>query len=57
MEQRKSTVEGLGVIMKHEEIFQNKSEAEARQQILDQVRAYYEKYHVKKPYEQGDRIS
>ena len=43
--------------MKHEEIFQNKSEAEARQQILDQVRAYYEKYHVKKPYEQGDRIS
>lgn len=43
--------------MKHEEIFKNKSEAEARQQILDQVRAYYEKYHVKKPYEQGDRIS
>ena len=43
--------------MKHEEIFQNKSEAEARQQILDQVREYYEKYHVKKPYEQGDRIS
>ena len=43
--------------MKHEEIFKNKSEAEARQQILDQVREYYEKYHVKKPYEQGDRIS
>lgn len=57
MEQRKSTVEGLGIVMKHEEIFQNKSEAEARQQILDQVREYYEKYHVKKPYEQGDRIS
>ena len=50
-------MEGLGIVMKHEEIFQNKSEAEARQQILDQVRAYYEKYHVKKPYEQGDRIS
>lgn len=50
-------MEGMGVIMKHEEIFKNKSEAEARQQILDQVRAYYEKYHVKKPYEQGDRIS
>ena len=43
--------------MNHEEIFENKSEAEARQQILDQVREYYEKYHVKKPYEQGDRIS
>ena len=57
MEQWKSTVEGMGVIMKHEEIFKNKSEAEARQQILDQVREYYEKYHVKKPYEQGDRIS
>lgn len=50
-------MEGLGIVMKHEEIFQNKSEAEARQQILDQVREYYEKYHVKKPYEQGDRIS
>ena len=57
MEQWKSTVEGMGVIMNHEEIFKNKSEAEARQQILDQVREYYEKYHVKKPYEQGDRIS
>ena len=43
--------------MNHEEIFKNKSEAEARQQILDQVREYYEKYHVKKPFEQGDRIS
>lgn len=43
--------------MSHEEIFKNKSEAEARQQILDQVREYYEKYHVKKPFEQGDRIS
>ncbi len=43
--------------MSHEEIFKNKSEAEARQQILDQVREYYEKYHVKKPFEQGDHIS
>lgn len=57
VEQWKSTVEGMGVIMSHEEIFKNKSEAEARQQILDQVREYYEKYHVKKPFEQGDRIS
>ena len=54
---RCGTVEGMGVIMSHEEIFKNKSEAEARQQILDQVREYYEKYHVKKPFEQGDRIS
>ena len=37
--------------------FGDMTESEARRHILDQVREYYAKYHVKKPYGQGDRIS
>lgn len=32
------------------------NEAEARKQILDLVADYCDKYHAKKPYEEGDRI-
>ena len=34
----------------------HKTEAQARQEILDLVRRYCDTYHVKKPYEAGDRI-
>lgn len=37
-------------------MFENKSESEARKEILDIVAEYCDKYHVKKPYEEGDRI-
>lgn len=37
-------------------MFNNKTEAEARKEILDIVKEYCEKYHTKKPYEEGDRI-
>ena len=37
-------------------MFEQKSEREAREEILAQVRAYCEKYHRKKPYRAGDRI-
>ena len=33
-----------------------KTEAQARQEILDLVRRYCDTYHAKKPYEPGDRI-
>ena len=34
----------------------HKTEAQARQEILDLVRRYCDTYHTKKPYEPGDRI-
>ena len=34
----------------------HKTEAQARQEILDLVRRYCDTYHAKKPYEAGDRI-
>ena len=37
-------------------LFENMSEQEAREQILNAVKAYCDKYHSKKEYEQGDRI-
>jgi len=37
-------------------MFENKSESEARKEILDIVAEYCDKYHIKKPYEEGDRI-
>lgn len=38
-------------------MFENKTEQEARREILDQVQAYCKKYHNKKEYRTGDRIS
>lgn len=38
-------------------MFENKTEQEARQQILDMVGAYCDTYHNKKePFKVGDRI-
>jgi len=37
-------------------VFDNKSELEARKEILGIVEEYCNKYHTKKPYEEGDRI-
>lgn len=37
-------------------MFENKSEIEARKEILDIVSEYCDKYHTKKLYEEGDRI-
>ncbi|MCI6020124.1 MAG: lipopolysaccharide biosynthesis protein RfbH [[Bacteroides] pectinophilus] len=38
-------------------MFENKTEKEAREDILGLVKEYCDKYHSKKPYEEGDRIS
>ena len=38
------------------QMFENMNEAEAREYILNQVKDYYEKYHVKKEFHEGDRI-
>lgn len=38
-------------------IFEGKTEEQARKQILSQVREYCGKFHKKKTYEAGDRIS
>ncbi len=38
-------------------IFEDKTEEQAREQILSQVREYCDKFHKKKTYEAGDRIS
>lgn len=37
-------------------MFENKTEQEARQEILSAVAAYYEAYHKKADYQDGDRI-
>ena len=38
-------------------MFENKTEQEAREEILSMVSSYYETYHLnKKPYQRGDRI-
>lgn len=37
-------------------MFENMNEAEAREYILNQVKDYCEKYHVKKEFHEGDRI-
>lgn len=37
-------------------MFEGINEKEARNQILDMVQEYCKKYHVRKPYEAGDRI-
>jgi len=37
-------------------MFDNKSEMEARKQILEMVSEYCDKYHKKAPYKEGDRI-
>ena len=37
-------------------MFENKTEAEARQEILGLVSEYCDKYHQKKEYKEGDRI-
>lgn len=37
-------------------MFENMNEAEAREYILNQIKDYYEKYHVKKEFHEGDRI-
>lgn len=37
-------------------MFENKTEKEARDEILTMVRAYAETYHREKPYHEGDRI-
>lgn len=37
-------------------MFENKTEQEAKQQILQSVKEYIKKYHVEKPFEIGDKI-
>lgn len=37
-------------------MFEGKTEAQARQEILELVGEYCDRYHQKKPYEEGDRI-
>ena len=37
-------------------MFENMTKEQARDQILQLVGGYYEKFHKKKPYEEGDRI-
>lgn len=37
-------------------MFENKTESEARQEILSSVREYCDTFHRKKPYQEGDRI-
>ena len=37
-------------------MFENKTEAQAREEILGMVKEYCDKYHAKKEYEEGDRI-
>ena len=37
-------------------MFENKTEAQARQEILNLVEEYCDRFHQKKPYEEGDRI-
>ncbi len=37
-------------------MFENKTEAQARAQILEMVGEYCDRFHAKKPYEEGDRI-
>ena len=37
-------------------MFENKTELQAREEILAQVKEYCEKYHTRKEYEEGDRI-
>lgn len=39
------------------DMFENKSEQEAREEILAKVQAYCKRYHNKKEYKTGDRIS
>ena len=38
------------------DMFENKTEQEAREEILAKVQAYCKKYHNKKEYKAGDRI-
>ena len=38
-------------------MFENKNEQQAKEEILTMVEAYYDKFHQKKEYETGDRIS
>lgn len=38
-------------------MFENKTENEAREQILDIVKEYCDRFHTKQPYKEGDRIS
>ncbi len=37
-------------------MFENKTEAQARAEILEMVGEYCDRFHTKKPYEEGDRI-
>ena len=38
-------------------MFENMSEKEAREQILEMVEAYTDRFHAEKPYRDGDRIA
>ena len=42
--------------MRETQFFADKTEEQAREQILSQVREYCERFHQKKPYAPGDRI-
>ena len=44
------------VTLEGENMFENKTEQQAREEILGIVREYCDKYHVKEPYKEGDRI-
>ena len=37
-------------------MFENKTEAQARAEILEMVGEYCDRFHAKKPYREGDRI-
>lgn len=38
-------------------MFENKTQQQAKDEILELVKEYCDKFHAKKPYEEGDRIS
>lgn len=38
-------------------MFENKTQEQAKEEILELVKEYCDKFHAKKPYEEGDRIS
>lgn len=56
MDLRKGSVEEIFVESQRKSMFENMTEKEARQAILEQVRAYADTFHAPKEYKEGDRI-
>lgn len=56
MEQWESALEGVGMTERGKMMFEEKTEQEARQEILKQVEEYCRRYHQPKEYRRGERI-